>query len=85
MLSITREFLKYFGNILEEVKNVLSDISKVFDNDWHKGLNCNLKQTTFLVNFYALFLFLSNGKQKNLLNSLGPMFMLEFLPETRYT
>lgn len=77
MLSITREFLKYFDNILEEMK--------VFDNDWHKGLNCNLKETTFLVNFYALFLFLSNGKQKNLLNSLGPMFMLEFLPETRYT
>ena len=65
MLSITGEFLKSVDNILEEVKIVLSDISKVFDNDWHKGLNCNLKRNGIFGELLRIILVFKQWETKN--------------------
>ena len=55
LLSITHKMLTSFDNELE-VQIAFLDISKAFDEVWHKGLIFKLNKTVFLVNFFTSYL-----------------------------
>ena len=68
LLSITHEIFTPFDNGLE-VRSAFLDISKAFDKAWYEGLVSKLKHNTIFGElFHILFDFLSNRKQRVVLN-----------------
>ena len=70
LLSITHEFYKSFDDGLE-VRGIFSDISKTFDEVWHRGLLYKLKQNRISGKlFHIITDFLNFRKQRVVLNTI---------------
>ena len=70
LLSITHEFYKFFDDGLE-IRGIFSDVSKTFDEVWHKGLLYKLKQNhTSGKLFHIITDFLNFKKQRVVLNTI---------------
>ena len=68
LLSIIHEIYQSFDDNLE-VRAAFLDMSKTFDNVWHKGLLCKLKQNGISGNILNTIIdFLSFRKQQVVLN-----------------
>ena len=68
LLSITHEIIHHFMDDGYAICDVFLDVSKAFDEVWHKGLAFKLKQNEINSNLLIILDFLRNMKQRVVLN-----------------